>query len=123
MMGFWHNLASKIVTHVIKPELVALKSELMEKVTEAITKANAAVQEVKDLRRQLASLQALDIGYHEKGKIIVLANINGKDRVKVIETRLTMTIDEYKDLAESVKDQYGAQVAYVDSGSQDIQIT
>lgn len=114
-MGFWRNLSKKIVDRVIKPELDSIRKDLGSKVAEAVSKANAAVREVRELRAQLTALQAMDIGFHERGKVIVLASINGKDRVKIIETKMEMSPLEYKQLAETIKRDYGAQPRFVDA--------
>jgi len=121
-MGFWRNLSKSIIERVIKPELEAIRSDLGERitalnsrVTEALTKANAAVTEVREMRKQMTALQALDIGFQEQGKVIVLAHIGGKDRVKIIETKREMSPLEYKRLAESIKRDYGAEPKFVDA--------
>jgi len=114
-MGFWRTLSKKITDRVIKPELDAIRKDLGGRVSEALTKANAAVKEVRELRKQLTALQAMDIGFREMGKVIILARIGGKDRVQIIDTKREMTPLEYKHLAESIRRDFGADLSFVDA--------
>ena len=109
-MGFWGNLTRKLIVKVVKPELVKLTKDIGE----ALMKSNAAVNEVRDLKRQLTSLQAIDAGFRESGKVILLTRINGQDRVKIFDTKKDMTLAEYQRLSEQLSFEYGAKPTHVD---------
>ena len=71
-------------------------------------------REVAKLQEQLKSLQAIDYGWLERGKVIVLAHVGDRDYIEVVDLPRKLTITEYKDLIESVKHKYGAHVRFVD---------
>lgn len=65
--------------------------------------------------RQLKALQALDVGFRERGKIIIIARICGQDIVRIVDIKPEMPIEHYKELVHYIKDQYGASLRWVDS--------
>lgn len=113
-MGFWRTLARGIVRDVVAPELEALTKDFGAKLGEAVktaekalSVAQAAVEEVRLLRRQMAAAQALDVGFKETGKLILLTRIGDQDRVKILDMKPTMTAQEYKAVVERLKEDLG----------------
>lgn len=113
-MGFWRTLAVNIVRDVVGPELNALRKDLGERLADVASKANralqaaeAAVDEVRTLRKQMATAMALDVGFKETGKLILLTRIGDQDRVKILDMKPTMTSTEYKAIVERLKADFG----------------
>lgn len=113
-MGFWKTLAGSIVRDVVKPELEAIAKDFMVRIDAvgksadvACFKAQAAVDEVKTLRKQMAALMALDVSFKEAGKVILLTRIGDQDRVKILDVKPEMTALEYKTLVERLKVDFG----------------
>jgi len=119
-MGFFGTLARQILVQVVKPELERIAVDIKAAVAEARkahNTAQASLSQVRELRRQMSAALAIDIGIKESGKVIILTRINGQDRVKIVDTKPTMTILEYKRLVESLEREFGAGVTWVDGPS------
>jgi len=116
-MGFFGTLARQILVQVVKPELERIGADIKAAVTQgekAATLAQAALAQVRDLKRQMSACLAIDIGLKESGKVIILTRINGQDRVKIVDTKRDMTIPEYRGLIESLEREYGARTTWID---------
>ena len=117
-MGLFVTLAGNILRQVVKPELEQIAKDLkgaLDKATKAMAKADAAVVMVKELRKQMSAVMAIDVGLKEAGKVIILSRVQGQDRVKIIDVKPQMTIQEYRQLVESLQAEYGAQPVWVDA--------
>lgn len=68
------------------------------------------------VRAQLAAVQAIDVGFREAGKVIVIARVAGRDIVKVIDVKPGWTMTEYRDLVRRVEALYGVSPRWVDAG-------
>jgi len=113
-MVFWKTLASGIIRDVVRPEVEALTVSLVGKladavlqVDKAIQRADAAVAEVQALRKQMSALMALDVGFKDAGKVILLTRIGDQDRVKIIDVKPSLTPLEYKALVDRLQAEYG----------------
>jgi len=121
-MGFIQTLAHNILKDVIKPEVDRIAKSVLDRVTKleasllaAETNSSAAVSEVRSLRKQLTALQAIDANFKGTGKVVLLARVNGQDRVKIIDIKADMAIEDYKALITSLEREYGANVVFFDS--------
>jgi len=113
-MGFWRTLADNIERNGVKPGLEAITQDILAKVAEAVGVAHraqqvaqAAVDEVRTLRGQMSALMALDVGFKEMGKVILLTRIGDQDRVKILDVKPSMTLADYKTLVERLKHDFG----------------
>ena len=116
-MSFFGNLARQILVQVVKPELDRIAEDLkgaMAKADKATSTAQASLAMVRELRRQMSAALAIDVGLKEAGKVIILSRVNGQDRVKIIDTKPTMTLQEYRTLVESLEAEYGVKANWVD---------
>lgn len=64
---------------------------------------------------QLKALQAVDLGWRERGKIIVAAAVNGRDVVKIIDVPAHWHPVQYREMVADLERRYGAVVARVDA--------
>jgi len=108
IQALWVKLAAA------EREIEALKQR-SENSDAALTEARGAMKFVTALRKELASLQALDMGFRETGKIIVIARVNNRDIVKIIDCPRNMAQNEYKAMVEMLERMYGAKLAYSDT--------
>jgi len=99
---------------VVAPAVLELTAELamqaqtgLQKAQEALRAAEAAVAEVRELRRHLTALQALDVGFKESGKVIILVRVGEQDHVRFLDIKPQMRPEEYRDLIEGLKSQFG----------------
>ena len=116
-MGFFGTLARQILVQVVKPELERIGADIKAAVAQAAkaqATAQASLAQVRELRRQMSAALAIDIGLKESGKVIILSRINGQDRVKILDTKPTMTLAEYRGLVESLEAEYGVKANWVD---------
>jgi len=75
----------------------------------------SAVRASSDLvLSQLAALQAIDVNFGNNGKVIILAHVDGRDMVKIIETLPRMTHREYTELVKEIEMRYGARLRFQD---------
>lgn len=63
---------------------------------------------------KLTALQALDVGYADSGKIILLATVGGKDIVKIYHMERKCSLQEYKERCLWIENVFGARVHYED---------
>jgi nitrate reductase NapAB chaperone NapD len=70
----------------------------------------------EQIRDQVTALQAIDVEYHEeRGKLILVASVGGKDIVKIIQIRRGHSILEWKQMVDEIEQRYGARPRFVDS--------
>jgi hypothetical protein len=111
-MSFWTNLARNLVRDVVAPELETLLGKVCDATAlaqKAVAAADAAVGEVKSLRKQLATLMAIEPGFGAMGKAVILARVGDQDRVKILDIKPELTLAEYKALVEQLKAEYGVK--------------
>lgn len=116
-VNFWVKLAGNVLRQVVKPELEQIAKDMRKAVADAkqaLAKADASVAMVKELRRQMSAVMAIDVGMHEAGKIIIMSRVQNQDRVKIVDVKPKMTVAEYRQLVESLESEYGASPTWVD---------
>jgi hypothetical protein len=116
-MGFIGKLARQILVQVVRPELERIAVDIKHAVTQAekaATLAQAALVQVRDLKRQMSAALAVDVSLRDTGKVILLTRINGQDRVKILDVAPNMTIVEYRNFIEGVAEKYGARPVWID---------
>ncbi len=69
---------------------------------------------LENIRKQVASLAAVDIDFHQTGKIILVARIGEKHIVKIIDIREKVDLREYKRIVEELQECYGVRDIRVD---------
>lgn len=69
---------------------------------------------ISRLERNLKALQAIDMGWKERGKIIIIASVGGQDIIKIIDVEKEFTTMEYKALSERLEAEYGARATFFD---------
>ena len=92
----------------------------------AIRSINIHARQVEKLKTQLdsmetrlvdriAALQALDIDYKNKGKIIICASVAHRDIVHIIDIPHDTSWEDWRIMTKEIESQYGARVEWVDS--------
>ena len=118
MNSLLRKIGSRIIRNVLAPELAKIRADIRavaDDLLNATTQSRAAVEQVKKLTRQLQTAQALDVDpLGESGKLILLVRVNGRDMVKIINIPADWTPRQYKELAEKMRDDYGANPSWVD---------
>lgn len=72
----------------------------------------------EQIRDQIAALQAIDVDYHEeRGKLILIASVGGRDIVKILQIPRGHTVPEWKQMVCELEQRYGAQPRFVDEPS------
>ena len=71
--------------------------------------------ELSTLPNQLKALQALDVGFQQTGKIIIIAHVGGQDYVKIIDIPSRLTLVEWKSTVNEIEARYGAKARYADT--------
>lgn len=66
------------------------------------------------IERNLKAMQAIDMDWHQRGKIVLLVSVNGQDICKIIDVAKGLTIMEYKELSERLEREYGISPAFFD---------
>ena len=64
---------------------------------------------------QLKALQAIDCNWQDRGRIIIMFHLDGKDIVHVIEVERKTTMQDYIYLSKQLEREYVTPVKYVDS--------
>ena len=67
------------------------------------------------LERNLKALQAIDVGWKERGKIVIVAHVGNRDIIKIIDTKAELTLMEYKAISERLEAEYGARATFFDT--------
>lgn len=67
-----------------------------------------------DVMSQLASIQAIDVGFKEPGHIVVLARVQGRDYCKIFKFQGNMSMRECREMTGVIQDRFGARPAYAD---------
>ena len=67
------------------------------------------------LERNIKALQAIDVGWKERGKIIIIAHVGDQDIIKIIDTKAELPLMGYKAMSERLEAEYGARVAFFDT--------
>ena len=63
---------------------------------------------------QLKALQAIDAGWHDAGKIIIMFHLDGQDIVKIIDVKRKTTMTDYIKLSKELEQEYGVPPKYFD---------
>lgn len=82
-----------------------------------VRSARTRLYALEPLRDQLAALQALDVDFHATGKLIICAQIGGRDLVKIIAIPRRATLAEHREMVQTIESRYGARLGYVDAPS------
>jgi hypothetical protein len=72
-------------------------------------------RDVLSLPEKIAALQAVDIGFRETGKIIIIARVAGRDIVTIVDIKPETTMKEYQRICAEIKENYGARITFVDA--------
>ena len=67
------------------------------------------------LEQNLKALQAIDAGWKERGKIVIVAHVGDRDIIKIIDTKAELTLMEYKAMSERLEAEYGARATFFDT--------
>ena len=114
-MGFFANLARQIIEEATKPEQAGSNDKsVIARVSKAEATAQAALSMVRELRKQMSAALAIDYSLKSTGKIIIMTRVNGRDHVRILDTKPDMAFAEYRDLVESLQKEYGASLIWVD---------
>jgi len=116
-MRFWFSLAGGLLRQVVKPELDAIAKNVgdaIRQATQAYEHAGAAISAVKELRQQMSACIAIDVGFKEGGKVILLSRVQGQDRVRIVNVKPELTLLEYKRLIDTLERDYGARPTWID---------
>jgi hypothetical protein len=89
-----------------------LLRELLPKITEESYQMQRAIESKLD--RKLAALQALDVGYRDKGYIVLMCKVRNRDYCEVIEIPPNFPLEEYRKLSQMLKDNYGMRPSRID---------
>ena len=118
-MTFWKSLGGFILDRACKARLDEIAkdaSKSAQDARQALSKADASVMMVKELRKQLSACMAIDVGFKDSGKIIILSRVQNQDRVKILNVKPDMTVNEYRSLITGLQEQYGAEPIIIDDG-------
>lgn len=63
---------------------------------------------------QVKALQAVDVNFHDTGKIVVIARVGSQDVVKIVDIPKQTTMVDYKRMVAQIEQLYGARPAFVD---------
>ena len=66
------------------------------------------------LERGMKALQALDVGWKERSKIVIIASIGGKDIVKIIDINRDISLSEYIKLSKELEEKFSIRTTFVD---------
>ncbi len=106
-VGAWVREAVAPTVRELTKEALVRIAVVVEQSAQAVKAADAAVAEVRTLKAQMSALMALDVGFKEMGKVILLTRIGDQDRVKIIDVKPTMTVADYQILVERLKHDFG----------------
>jgi hypothetical protein len=115
-MELWLKLASDLLKAIAKPALQEIDKKIAEALViakEALDNSSLTIAEVKSLKAQMSAAMAIDTSLKGQGKVIILTRINGIDKVKIMDVKPNMTIEEYKSLIETLETQYGDNMVWV----------
>ena len=99
---------------LIKMDLASWFGDYAEWVKKVVEIRNSQ-RDVLSLPEKIAALQAVDIGFRETGKVIIIARVAGRDIVKIIDIQPETTMKEYQEICAEIKERYGARVTFVDA--------
>lgn len=111
MMTWAQKAAKRLIRWAVGDEL----GSLAVVVREAESSARRALMAVQTYHRQLSALQALDVDLHGGGKVILLTRVQERDRIKIIDIAPKMTVQQYQQFVEEIKERYGARLHWVDT--------
>jgi len=117
-MGLWKTLGGFLLNRACKAKLEEIAKDASrgaKDASQALAKADASVAMVRELRKQMSACMAIDVGFKDTGKVIILSRVQGQDRVRIVNVKPEMSVHEYKNLIESLESMYGADPIYVDA--------
>ncbi len=65
--------------------------------------------------KRSAAMQAIDYGWRDGGKIILLAHVGDRDYVKIINMKARLTIQEYAQMSKRLEAEFEASPAFIDA--------
>ena len=75
----------------------------------------AADAATKATSNKLAALLALDVGFKDAGKVVLIARVNGRDLVKILDCPPNWSMEEYERVCYEFKVRYGARPSFQDA--------
>lgn len=73
-------------------------------------------QSVRKMEDQMTALLAIDVPVsRDAGKVIIIARVAGRDIVKIVDVSPSMSVQELRDLVETLQSRYGAQLQFIDA--------
>jgi hypothetical protein len=92
-----------------------LGSTVCELMQPMMLRARESLAQSQKLRDQVGCLMAVDVGYREGGKVIVLVRVGTQDMVKIIDIPPKMTLDEYKMIIARLEHDFGTGPRWTDA--------
>ncbi len=123
-MTYLKRLLRRLVLWAIEDDLIAFNDNLTRNlsnacqsyVSRATTGLHAEARRLaQGVRSEVAALQALDVDFHKRGKVIIVARIGGRDIVKVIDVCPEWKVGDYRKLVLHVEQVFGAQLRWLDA--------
>jgi len=109
-----HRFALRLKAMYLVPELAVHLERRDDKVKAACKdEVRRAREHLDDV---LAALQAIEVGFKERGHIIICARVAGRDRVKIINMQPEVPLKAYESMVRSITKHYGARAVYADGG-------
>ena len=78
---------------------------------------NSVETVVSRLTDQLKALQACDIDFKNAGKIILIAQVAGRDIVKIINIPRQISMNDWRRMIDDVEHRFGAKPSFIDEPS------
>lgn len=103
-----------VTTKRLVRESVAINTQI-SKLRDTAFQQGEKVYKLEALHDQVKAIQALDIGYQERGKIVVCAHVGNQDIVKIIDMPASMSHHKWRQMVEHIEIAYGAKAAFVDA--------
>ncbi len=68
-----------------------------------------------EIQEHLKALQAIDVDYKDSGKLIIIAHVQGRDVVKILDIPNGYSLQEWKRLIAETESLYGIPLRRVDA--------
>ncbi len=106
---------SRLTLWAIAPDLAQAPALLKLRLTVARDAVTAAKAEGNVIREQMAALQAVDLGFRDGGKIVLVARIGEKHIVRVYDIRPLADLMEYRKLSDEITARFGVTGVIIDA--------
>lgn len=107
------GLLRRLLLRLLAVELTRIEQALRADLTDRAKQyASAGYNQILE---KVAALQALDVSFRDTGKIILIARVNQRDYVQIIDIPAEMTLAEWKERTQFLAQRFGAKVRWVDA--------